>query len=169
MRVKTRRHKTQKLLEKLPVAGSPCTPCRASKGEKSDESQFPIRDSVESKRPPAHAFIGSSVWHLPRTEANHAPLVFFLVDKKMLRGAKNFVDSLVTVFAHISHAFKRSKNFSDHIFYLLRLVDCKAHVKDENFTIAVRNDIRVFETVSGSYFVHSVKSFVQTFPSVRVG
>jgi len=87
----------------------------------------------------------------------------------MLCGAENFVDSLVAVFAHISYAFKRSKNFSNHIFYEYRLVDCKAHVKDENFTIAVRNDICRFETVFGSYFVHSVKSFVQTFPSVRVG
>lgn len=122
MRVKTRRHKTQKLLEKLPVAGSPCTPCRASKGEKSDESQFPIRDSVESKRPPAHAFIGSSVGHLPRTEANHAPLVFFLVDKKMFCRAENFVNGFVAIFTDIGNTFKGSKNFADHIFYELKLV-----------------------------------------------
>lgn len=97
--------------------------------EKSDESQLPIRDSVESKRPPAHAFIGSSVGHFPRTEANHAPIVLFLVDKKVLRGAKNFVDSLVAVFAHIGNTFKRSKNFSDHIFYWLRLEDYDTKVK----------------------------------------
>jgi hypothetical protein len=76
---------------------------------------------------------------------------------------------LVAVFAHIGHAFKRSKNFSDHIFYEYRLVDCKGHVKSENFAISVRNDIRRFETVSGSFTVYSVKSFVQTLPSVRVG
>lgn len=71
--------------------------------------------------------------------------------------------------AHKLRVQKEQEFLESYFFYLLRLVDCKAHVKSENFTIAVRNDIRVFETVSGSCFVHSVKSFVQTFPSVRVG
>ena len=87
----------------------------------------------------------------------------------MLRGAENFIDSLIAVFAHIGHTFKRSKNFSNHIFYKYRLVDCKAHVKSENFAISVRNDICRFKAIFGSHFVHSVKGFFQTFPSVRVG
>jgi len=90
---------------------------------KSNESQAAILDSVESERPPTHAFVGSSVGHLPRPKTHYRTFILFLVDKKMLRGAKNFVDSLVAVFADIGNTFKRSKNFSDHIFYWLRLVD----------------------------------------------
>jgi hypothetical protein len=84
--------------------------------EKSDKSQLPICNSVESERPPTHAFVSTAVGHLPRTKTNHATVVFFLVDKQVLRGAKNFVDSLVAVFADIGNTFKGSKNFSDHIF-----------------------------------------------------
>ena len=83
---------------------------------KLDESQFPICNSVESEGPPTHAFVGTAVGHLPRTETNHAPVVLFLIDKKVLRRAEDLVDSLVAVFADIGNTFKGSKNFSDHIF-----------------------------------------------------
>ena len=169
MRVKTRRHKTQKLLEKLPVAGSPCKPCRASKGEKSDESQFPIRDSVESKRPPAHALVGTAIGHLPRTETNHAPVVFFLIDKKVLRGAKNFVDSFIAVFAHIGQPFKGSKDFSDHIFYWLRLSGNKVMVKDKNVAISVRDDFGGLKTLFQTLAVETLESGGESFASVREG
>jgi hypothetical protein len=42
---------------------------------------------------------------------------------------------LVAVFADVGNTFKGSKNFADHIFYGLNLVDCKAHVKSKNFTV----------------------------------
>lgn len=87
----------------------------------------------------------------------------------MLRGAENFIDSLIAVFADVGNTLEGSKNFSNHIFYKYRLVDCKAHVNGENFAISVRNDICRFKAIFGSHFVHSVKGFVQTFPSVRVG
>jgi len=45
----------------------------------------------------------------------------FLVDEKVLGGAENFVDSLVAVFAYIGNTFKRSKNFSNHIFLLFKV------------------------------------------------
>ena len=135
---------------------------------KLDESQLPICNSVESERPPTHAFVSTTVGHLPRTKTNHATVVLFLVDKQVLRGAKNFVDSLVAVFADIGNTFKGSKNFADHIFYKLRLVDCKAHVKSENFAVTVRDDFRILKTIFGSYTIHSVKSFRQAFASVGV-
>ena len=166
MRVKTRRHKTQKLLEKLPVAGSPCTPCRASKGEKSDESQFPIRDSVESKRPPAHALVGTAIGHLPRTETNHAPVVTLFVDEKMLRGAEDLVDSFVAVFADVGNTFKGGKDFSDHIFYWLRLSGNKVAVKDKNITVTVRNDFRRKKTFLDSFFGNADESGGESFASM---
>jgi hypothetical protein len=135
---------------------------------KSNESQAAFLDSVESERPPAHAFIGSTVGHFPCPKTNHAPIVLFLVDKKVLRGAENLVDSLVAVFADVGNTFKGSKNFADHIFYKLRLVDCKAHVKSENFAVTVRDDFRILKTIFGSYTIHSVKSFRQAFASVGV-
>jgi hypothetical protein len=135
---------------------------------KSNESQAAFLDSVESERPPAHAFVCARVRHLPSAETNHATIVALFVDEKMLRGAKNFVDSLIAVFADVGNTFKGSKNFSDHIFYGLNLVDCKAHVKSENFTITVRDDFRILKTIFGSYTIHSVKSFRQAFASVGV-
>jgi len=78
---------------------------------KLDESQFPICNSVESERPPTHAFVSTAVGHLPRTKTNHATVVLFLVDKQVLRGAKNFVDSLVAVFADIGNTFKVGSYF----------------------------------------------------------
>ena len=83
---------------------------------KSDKSQFPIFDPVESERPPTHRFIGSCVGHFPRSKADNVAVVLFLIDKKMLRGAENFVDSLVAVFADVRQTLERSKDFSDHIF-----------------------------------------------------
>ena len=83
---------------------------------KSDKSQFPICDPVESERSPAHRFIGSSVGHFPCSKAHDIAFVFFLIDKKMLCGAENFVDSLVAVFADVGETLKRRKDFSDHIF-----------------------------------------------------
>jgi len=115
---------------------------------KLNESQAAILDSVESERPPAHAFIGSTVGHLPSAETNHAPIVTLFVGEKMLRGAEDFVDSLVAVFADVGDTFKRSKDFSDHIFYWLRLVDCDAHVKGKNFAISTRNNSSRLKTVS---------------------
>ena len=85
--------------------------------EKSDESQFATCNSIKSKTAPTHSFIGTTVGHFPRTKANHVAIVFFLVDKKVLCGAKNFVDSFVAIFADIGQTFKRSNNFADHIFY----------------------------------------------------
>ena len=83
---------------------------------KSNESQAAILDSVESERSPTHAFVGSSVGHLPSAEANHCTLVLFLVDEKVFGRAENLVNSLIAVFADIGNTFKGSKNFSDHIF-----------------------------------------------------
>ena len=54
--------------------------------------------------------------HFPSPKANNVAVVLFLIDKKMLRRAKNFVDSLVAIFADVSETLKRGKNFSDHIF-----------------------------------------------------
>ena len=159
----------QKLLYKTPVAGSPCTPCRTLKIRKSDESQLATRDSVKPKRPPAHTFVCARIGHLPSAETNNATIVTLFVDEKMLRGTKNLVDSLVAVFADVGNTFKGSKNFSDHIFYGLNLVDCKAHVKSENFTVTARSNFCGLKTISGSHLVHSVKSFIQTFPSVGIG
>lgn len=88
-----------------------------SQEKKSDKSQLATFDSVKPKRPPAHAFVGSTVGHFPGTEANDVAVVALFVDEKMFRGAENLVNSFVAVFAAVGHTFKRSKNFSDHIFY----------------------------------------------------
>ena len=114
---------------------------------KSDESQLPICNSVESEGPPTHAFVGTAIGHLPRTETNHAPVVLFLIDKQVLRGAKDLVDSLVAVFADIGNTFKGSKDFSDHIFYWLRLSGNKIVVNRKNITVTVRNNFRRKKTV----------------------
>ena len=156
----------QKLLYKTPVAGSPCTPCRTLKIRKSDESQLATRDSVKPKRPPAHAFVCARVGHLPSAETNNATIVTLFVDEKVLRGAKNLVDSLVAVFADVGNTFKGSKNFADHIFYRLRLSGNKVHVKGKNFAVTIRNNFCRLETILGSFAIHSVKSFCQTFASV---
>ena len=119
MKVQTKRlNRNVKPFVKNPVADSLCTPFHTfpSLREKSDESQLSACNSVKPKTSPTHSFICARVWHLPSAEANHATVVLFLVDKQVLRGAKNFVDSLVAVFADIGNTFKGSKNFSDHIF-----------------------------------------------------
>ena len=126
MKVQTKRlNRNVKPFVKNPVADSLCTPFHTfpSLREKLNESQFSACNSVKPKRPPTHALICATVWHLPSAEANHCTVVFFLVDKKVLGGAKNLVDSLVAVFADIGNTFKGSKNFADHIFYELKLVD----------------------------------------------
>jgi len=105
--------------------------------KKSDKSQLAACDSVESERPPAHAFVGSTVGHLPSEETNDRALVLFLIDKKMLRGAEDLVNGFVAVFADIGNTFKRSKNFADHIFYGLRLNGNCIHVKTINFSITL--------------------------------
>ncbi len=152
------------------VADSLCTPFHTfpSLREKSDESQLSACNSIKPKTAPTHSFVGTSVRHLPSAEANHTAVVTLFVDEKVFRRTKHLVDSLVAVFADVGNTFKGSKNFSDHIFYLLRLVDCHAHVKSENFTVTVRSDFCRLETVSGSHLVHSVKSFVQTFPRMGI-
>ena len=169
MKVQTKRlNRNVKPFVKNPVADSLCTPFHTfpSLREKLNESQFSACNSIKPKTAPTHSFVGSSVGHLPSAETNHATVVLFLVDKKMLRGAENLVDSLVAVFADVGQTFKGSNNFADHIFYELKLVDCKAHVKRKNFTITVRNNFCRLETILGSFAIHSVKSFCQTFASV---
>ena len=88
---------------------------------KLDESQLPICNSVKPKRPPAHALVSTTVGHLPRTKTNHAPVVLFLIDKKVLRRAEDLIDSLVAVFTDVGNTFKGSKNFSNHIFLLVKV------------------------------------------------
>jgi len=105
--------------------------------KKSDESQFSACNSVKPKTAPTHAFICTAIGHFPSAETNHRTVVIFLVDKKVLRGAENLVDSNVAVFADIGNTFKGSKNFSDHIFYWLRLGGNDVHVNTKNFTVTV--------------------------------
>lgn len=133
----------------------------------SDKSQLAIRDSVESERPPAHAFVGTTVGHLPSAETNDRALVLFLIDKKMLRGAEDLVNGFVAVFADIGNTFKRSKNFADHIFYRLRLSGNEVVVKGENFAITFGNNSGRLKTFLGSGFGDSHESSSQTFASVR--
>jgi hypothetical protein len=80
----------------------------------------------------------------------------------VLRGAENLVDSLVAVFAAVGNTFKRSKNFSDHIFYKLRLSGNKVVVKGKNFAITVRNDSGRLETFLNSFFGDANESGGQT-------
>ena len=120
MKVQTKRlNRNVKPFVKNPVADSLCTPFHTfpSLREKLNESQFSTCNSIKSKRPPTHSFVGSGVWHLPSAETNHATVVFFLVDKQVLCGTENLVDSLIAVFTDVGDTFKRSKNFADHIFY----------------------------------------------------
>lgn len=105
--------------------------------KKSDKSRLAAYDSVKSKTAPTHALVCPAIRHFPCTEANHHTFVLFIVDKKMLCGAKNFVDSLIAVFADVGDTFKESKYFSDHIFYWLRLEGNQVVVKGENFAITV--------------------------------
>lgn len=133
---------------------------------KSNESQAAILDSVESERPPTHAFVGSTVGHLPSAETNHAPVVTLFVDEKMLRGAEDLVDSLVAVFADVGNTFKGGKDFSDHIFYWLRLSGNKVAVKDKNITVTVRNDFRRKKTFLDSFFGNADESGGESFASV---
>ena len=134
---------------------------------KLDESQLPICNSVESERPPTHAFVGTTVGHLPRTETNHAPVVLFLIDKKVLRGAEDLVDSLVAVFADVGNTFKGSKDFSDHIFYWLRLSGNKVVVKNKNVAISVRDDFGGLKTLFQTLAVETLESGGESFASVR--
>jgi hypothetical protein len=136
---------------------------------KSDESQLPICNSVESERPPTHAFVGTAVGHLPRTETNHATVVTLFVGEKMLRGAEDLVDSLVAVFTDVGDTFKGSKNFSDHIFYWLRLSGNKVVVKNKNITVTVRNDFRRLETIFQTLTVETLESGGESFASVGKG
>ena len=136
---------------------------------KSDESQLPICNSVESEGPPTHAFVSTAVGHLPRTETNHAPVVLFLIDKKVLRRAEDLVDSLVAVFTDVGDAFKGSKDFSNHIFYWLRLSGNKVVVKNKNITVTVRNDFRRLETVFQTLTVETLESGGESFASVGKG
>jgi hypothetical protein len=136
---------------------------------KSDESQLPICNSVESEGPPTHAFVGTAVGHLPRTETNHATVVTLFVGEKMLRGAEDLVDSLVAVFTDVGDTFKGSKNFSDHIFYWLRLSGNKVVVKNKNITVTVRNDFRRLETIFQTLTVETLESGGESFASVGKG
>ena len=133
---------------------------------KLDESQLPICNSVESERPPTHAFVGTTVGHLPRTETNHATVVLFLIDKKVLRGAEDLVDSLVAVFADVGNTFKGSKDFSDHIFYWLRLSGNKVVVKNKNIAISVRHDFCGLKTLFQTLSVKTLESGGESFASV---
>ena len=165
---KTKNRTNQNCFYKTPAAGSPCVPCRAKSRKKSDESQLATFDSVKPKRPPAHAFVGSTVWHFPGTEAHDVAIVFLFIDEKMLCGAKNLVNSLVAVFAAVGHTFKRSKDFSDHIFVGYRLDGSKVHVKGENFAITVRNDSGRLKTFVESHFGDADESGGQTFAGMGV-
>jgi len=136
---------------------------------KSDESQLPICNSVESEGPPTHAFVGTAIGHLPRTETNHAPVVLFLIDKKVLRRAEDFVDSLVAVFTDVGDTFKGSKNFSNHIFYWLRLSGNKVVVKNKNIAISVRDDFGGLKTLFQTLAVETLESGGESFASVREG
>ena len=136
---------------------------------KSDKSQFPICDSVKSKRPPTHALVGTAIGHLPSAETNHVAVVLFLIDKKVLRRAEDLVDSLVAVFADVGDTFKRSKDFSDHIFYWLRLSGNKVAVKDKNITVTVRNNFRRKKTFLHSFFGNADESGGESFASVGKG
>ena len=136
---------------------------------KLNESQAAILDSVESERPPTHALVGSSVGHLPCPKTHYCTFILFLIDKKVLRGAEDLVDSLVAVFADVGDTFKRSKDFSDHIFYWLRLSGNKVAVKDKNITVTVRNDFRRLETFLHSFFGNADESGGESFPSVGKG
>ncbi len=162
---------TKNFLKKNLDAGSPCVPCHTFPKPmgKSDESQLPICNSVKSERPPTHAFVGTAVGHLPRTETNHAPVVLFLIDKKVLRRAEDLVDSLVAVFTDVGDTFKGSKNFSDHIFYWLRLSGNKVVVKNKNITVTVRNDFRRLETIFQTLTVETLESGGESFASVGKG
>ena len=151
------------------VADSLCTPFHTfpSLREKSDESQLSACNSVKPKTAPTHSFVGTSVRHLPSAEANHATVVTLFVGEKVFRRTKHLVDSLVAVFADVGNTFKGSKNFSDHIFYKLRLSGNKVHVKGKNFAITVRNDSGRLKTFLNSFFGDANESGGQTFASVR--
>jgi hypothetical protein len=137
--------------------------------EKSDESQFATCNSVESERPPTHAFVGTTVGHLPRTETNHATVVTLFVGEKMLGRAEDLVDSLVAVFADVGNTFKGSKNFSDHIFYWLRLSGNKVVVKNKNIAISVRDDFGGLKTLFQTLAVETLESGGESFASVGKG
>jgi hypothetical protein len=137
--------------------------------EKSDESQLPICNSVESERPPTHAFVSTAVGHLPRTETNHATVVTLFVGEKMLGRAEDLVDSLVAVFADVGNTFKGSKNFSDHIFYWLRLSGNKVVVKNKNIAISVRDDFGALKTLFQTLAVETLESGGESFASVGKG
>jgi hypothetical protein len=136
---------------------------------KLDKSQLPICNSIKPKTAPTHAFVSPAVGHLPRTETNHAPVVLFLIDKKVLRRAEDLVDSLVAVFTDVGDTFKGSKNFSDHIFYWLRLSGNKVVVKNKNITVTVRNDFRRLETIFQTLTVETLESGGESFASVGKG
>jgi hypothetical protein len=136
---------------------------------KSDKSQLPICNSVESERPPTHAFVSTAVGHLPRTETNHATVVTLFVGEKMLGRAEDLVDSLVAVFADVGNTFKGSKNFSDHIFYWLRLSGNKVVVKNKNIAISVRDDFGALKTLFQTLAVETLESGGESFASVGKG
>ena len=136
---------------------------------KLDKSQLPICNSVESERPPTHAFVGPSVGHLPRTETNHATVVTLFVGEKMLGRAEDLVDSLVAVFADVGNTFKGSKDFSDHIFYWLRLSGNKVMVKNKNIAISVRDDFGGLKTLFQTLAVETLESGGESFASVGKG
>ena len=164
MRVtKSKTIRKKAVFAKTPVAGSPCTPCRAKSRKKSDESQLAVCDPVKPERPPAHTLVSPTVGHFPSAKAHNVAVVLFLIDKKVLCRAKNFVDSFVAVFANISQTFKRSKDFSNHIFYLYRLNGNNGHVKAKNFTVAIRNDSGRLKTFLESGFGNANESGSQTF------
>ena len=87
----------------------------------------------------------------------------------MLRRAEDLVDSLVAVFADVGDTFKRSKDFSDHIFYWLRLSGNKVIVNRKNITVTVRNDFRRKKTFLHSLFGNADKSGGESFASVGKG
>lgn len=170
MKVQTKRlNRNVKPFVKNPVAESLCTPFHTfpSLREKSDESQFSACNSIKPKTAPTHSFVGSSIRHFPSPKTNHATIVALFVGEKVFRRTKHLVDSLVAVFADVGNTFKGSKNFADHIFYGLNLVDCKAHVKSENFAITVRNNFCRLETILDFFFRDTDESGGQTFASVR--
>jgi hypothetical protein len=172
MKVQTKRlNRNVKPFVKNPVADSLCTPFHTfpSLREKLDESQLPICDSVKPKTAPTHSFVGSSVRHLPSAEANHATVVTLFVDEKVFRRTKHLVDSLVAVFADVGNTFKGSKNFSDHIFYWLRLNGNKVVVKDKNVAISVRDDFGGLKTLFQTLAVETLESGGESFASVGKG
>jgi len=96
-------------------------------------------------------------------------VVVLFVDEKVFRRTKHLVDSLVAVFADVGNTFKGSKDFSDHIFYWLRLSGNKVVVKNKNIAISVRDDFGGLKTLFQTLAVETLESGGESFASVREG